>query len=78
MNKSNRFEGGLLVNGEELLAMRNLLAQTTAEMALLKKAVNSQQLVIFEMGKNLKSLTQQFQMLRDYVDKKKINGGKRQ
>ena len=76
MKKKEKFEGGLLVNGDQFLAMRNLLAQTTAEMAILKRAINSQQLVIFEMGKNLKSLSQEYQLLRDYVDRK-IDGGRR-
>ena len=63
---------GLIVNGEELLALKNLVEQHRAEIDVLKRALNTQQAVIFQIGHDMKSLSQQLEMLRNYVDKKII------
>jgi hypothetical protein len=69
-------EKGVLVNGEELLALKNLVENHQAEINILKRAVDSQQKVINEVAKNFFTLNQGFQLLRDEVSIK-INNRRR-
>jgi hypothetical protein len=58
---------------DQIKALRNLTAQTACELAVLKRFADSQQLVIIELGRNMKSLSQQFQLLRDHVDRQQAS-----
>jgi hypothetical protein len=62
-------KNSLLVNGEELLAMKAIMDQVKAELALSKKNVDVLQTAIINMGVEIKTLRNEQFLLKSYVDR---------
>jgi succinate dehydrogenase/fumarate reductase-like Fe-S protein len=66
----HKIKSGLVVNGEERLALKNLVEQHRAEIDILKKNANAISIMIIELNKDFNSLKQEYSLMKAYLDRK--------
>jgi hypothetical protein len=67
--KLKKGESVLVVNSEEILALKNLVEQHRAEIGILRVNANNLVDIVVDLEKQLRSLKQDFVLLKSFVDK---------